>query len=450
MPDVPVPAIVPREQYLATGAGRVDYDFTFPFLSAEDIVVYLNVAPADGFYITGDGSAESGTVHFGVSPVTGTLITIMRKMDLVREGNHVDAVVQDDFNRLTMLIQNLAEITGRALTASETDPPSLPMIVPPVAARANRVLGFDDDGKPQVSTLSLGQLEAGISGATEQAGIATTQAGIATTKAGEAAADAADADLHRIAAQAAAAQAEAFAAAVGFDPIIRVLPGDSPIAAQNGAFYVFENLAGAITCQMPQIGPSAEPYKLGWSVMSEAYPVTFQPHAGDTVNGLASAVVQSVVHGQLDADDNTGTDDWLFRIFNKPGTNTVGIGEAKAEMKAYDLPFVAGYDADGTAETCEVKAFPPMALGRDVTFEGFAGKLASAPAGAALIFDIELNGVTIFSVKPQVAAGATAITAGTLSTTQGAAGDRIQFKVTQVGSTTPGSGLIATLKARVR
>ena len=60
------------------------------------------------------------------------------------------------------------------------------------------------------------------------------------------------------------------------------------------------------------------------------------------------------------------------------------------------------------------------------------------------------NGTSIYSTKPQFATGTAGMTGGTFSTpTTFLAGDRITFKVTQVGSTVAGNGLRFALKSRV-
>lgn len=72
----------------------------------------------------------------------------------------------------------------------------------------------------------------------------------------------------------------------------------------------------------------------------------------------------------------------------------------------------------------------------------------TAPAGTGIIVDIKYNGISIFSTKPQIAAGNTT-SVGTaqpvLSTTALAYDGVLQFSITQVGSTTAGTGLKVTL-----
>lgn len=74
-----------------------------------------------------------------------------------------------------------------------------------------------------------------------------------------------------------------------------------------------------------------------------------------------------------------------------------------------------------------------------------------APQGAAIILDVLVNGTSIWTNpadRPTIAAGFTTATFGTPNTVNIAAGDRVKLKIEQVGSTTAGSDLSATLVAQ--
>ena len=92
-----------------------------------------------------------------------------------------------------------------------------------------------------------------------------------------------------------------------------------------------------------------------------------------------------------------------------------------------------------------------MLMARPGTFVGEAGYIDTVCTGAALILDVEKNGTSIYSTKPQFADGVAnnLITAGVLSTTTFVANDRITFKVTQIGSTIAGKGVRFMLKCKV-
>ena len=63
--------------------------------------------------------------------------------------------------------------------------------------------------------------------------------------------------------------------------------------------------------------------------------------------------------------------------------------------------------------------------------------------------DIMKNGTTIYaSTKPLIAISANTHTVGVATTTALASGDRVTFKITQIGSTEPGEGVRFTLKCK--
>lgn len=73
-------------------------------------------------------------------------------------------------------------------------------------------------------------------------------------------------------------------------------------------------------------------------------------------------------------------------------------------------------------------------------------RVKTAPTGAALIVDINKNGTTIFSTRPQIAAAATSGGgSAVLSVTTLTAGDLITIDVDQIGSTVAGADLTVAL-----
>lgn len=82
---------------------------------------------------------------------------------------------------------------------------------------------------------------------------------------------------------------------------------------------------------------------------------------------------------------------------------------------------------------------------RAVTLSGVRLQVNTAPTGAAIIVDVNENGSSIFSTKPQIAAGSkTSVggaTPGTLSDTTLADDAEITIDLDQVGSTIAGKGL---------
>ena len=116
----------------------------------------------------------------------------------------------------------------------------------------------------------------------------------------------------------------------------------------------------------------------------------------------------------------------------------------------YDIGFSAGFDKDMVKEDVAVATYGETVIGRAITITGEKAYVDTAPTGATLIMDIMKNGTTIYaSTKPLFAISANTHTVGVATTTALAAGDRVTFKVTQIGSTEPGEGVRFTLLGTV-
>jgi len=123
---------------------------------------------------------------------------------------------------------------------------------------------------------------------------------------------------------------------------------------------------------------------------------------------------------------------------------------ATSVVVPYDAPFMAGFDSTGVAEDVAVQAYGFLAMSRAGSFTGETGYADLAPTGAAMILDIEKNGTTIYTTKPQFAATSNTLTVGALKTDgteDFVSGDRITFKITQKGSSLAGNGVRFTVKA---
>lgn len=187
---------------------------------------------------------------------------------------------------------------------------------------------------------------------------------------------------------------------------------------------------------------------------------------GATLTGVTVAVGDKVLIQDVDDSDNlktvttqaiadlhveTNTASSSVTLTNKTidgaasGTNTIS-------NLPYDIAFNAGFSSVSVKEDVAVQTYAELVMARSGEILGEAGYADTAPTGAALILDIEKNGTTIYSTKPQFAATAQTLTAGTLKTDgteDFASGDRITFKITQIGSTEPGEGIRFTIKTEV-
>ena len=127
------------------------------------------------------------------------------------------------------------------------------------------------------------------------------------------------------------------------------------------------------------------------------------------------------------------------------GTNTIS-------NLPYDIAFNAGFDSVSVKENIVVQTYAELVMARAGEIVGEAGYIDTVATGAAVIVDIEKNGTTVYATKPQFAVSTATLTAGTLKTDGSedfVSGDRITFKVTQIGSTIAGQGVRFSIKTEV-
>ena len=210
---VKIYGVKPRIQYTADGILNT-YDFPFAIFSASDIDVYLGDEKQDDstYSVSGVRSSNGGSVTLSSTPLSGTVITIVRNLSIERssdfqEGGALRAdVLNDELDYQIACQQQLAENLNRSMVlppyATDND---LDLTLP--TPSAGKAIVWNADGTNlENSTVAVNALESTLNGyktaaqaaaatatdkasvATTQAQTATTQAGIATTKADEAAA----------------------------------------------------------------------------------------------------------------------------------------------------------------------------------------------------------------------------------------------------------------------
>ena len=89
----------------------------------------------------------------------------------------------------------------------------------------------------------------------------------------------------------------------------------------------------------------------------------------------------------------------------------------------------------------------PNSTGRTLTLVTVRADVATAPTGAGLIVDVNKNGVSIFTTRPQILPAATFAETSTITTATWAAGEVLTVDIDQVGSTVAGGGMTVTIIA---
>jgi hypothetical protein len=173
---------------------------------------------------------------------------------------------------------------------------------------------------------------------------------------------------------------------------------------------------------------------------------------------LNSVGINNIINDSINNDkirDNEITDSKIIGLnANKliSGGTLPSLKGPEVTELPYDIGFVGGFDADLAPDDLEVAEYGKIVMARSGTFEGASGFIDITGASQPVIVDIEKNDVSIYSSKPFFADGngSANMTTGTLSTNNTfVSGDRITFKVAQVGIGTVGQGIRFTLKCRV-
>lgn len=115
--------LAPRVQYIA-GVSQQDFDYPFPIFEDADLVVDVDgttQALTTDYVVSDAGADTGGQVMFVDALVGGEIVTIHRDMAIERttdfsaNGAFSSSAFNDEFDRLTLVQQQLKSETGRAL-----------------------------------------------------------------------------------------------------------------------------------------------------------------------------------------------------------------------------------------------------------------------------------------------------------------------------------------------
>lgn len=130
--------------------------------------------------------------------------------------------------------------------------------------------------------------------------------------------------------------------------------------------------------------------------------------------------------------------------------NTILSIYAAVHNPSYDIPWIAGYNNTLDGEDLAIQSYGLVLIPRSIEIQELSAKLGTASVGADVVFDVLKNGTSIWTTKPKFIDGSTVLTPGVLTSTviSCVAGDILEFKVIQVGTTTKGQKLAISLKGR--
>lgn len=150
---MPISSQVPIIGYVANGVTK-SFSFPFAILSADDLKVKVGAdVVTTGFSIAGVGDRDGGSVTFTDAPASLTPIILYREVTLDRatdyqeNGDLLAIVLDDDFDRVWMALQDQLLLADRAVRAPIGE--TLQQL-PPASERALMALAFDAAGNPIV------------------------------------------------------------------------------------------------------------------------------------------------------------------------------------------------------------------------------------------------------------------------------------------------------------
>lgn len=155
---IKMPAVSPLVRYVTNGT-QTDFQYPFPIFASEDLAVYFDGARQySGFDVTDAGKTEGGMISFDVAPVSGTVLTLERRLPLERvtdfiEGGDFSAqAINNELDYLTGSIQQIDRDLSPVLRYSDHEMPGN-VDMPSRSLRANKALGFDGNGDPVAVSL---------------------------------------------------------------------------------------------------------------------------------------------------------------------------------------------------------------------------------------------------------------------------------------------------------
>lgn len=154
MPDhIQIPPVAPRIQYVANGS-QTEFPYPFPIFTENDLSVWLDAARhAAGYTVTNIGNTDGGGVIFDTAPITGTVVTLERRLNLQRMGDFLEGgdfsadAINTELDYLTACLQQINN-DAQPMLRFDSSEEQAETVIPGKTSRAGKVLGFDGSGNP--------------------------------------------------------------------------------------------------------------------------------------------------------------------------------------------------------------------------------------------------------------------------------------------------------------
>jgi hypothetical protein len=152
-----VTAQTPYKKYTAA-PGATLFSTGFRLILASDLVVKVNgVEVITGFTVSSLGAGAGSDVTFGTPMAGGEVIELLREVPKTRAtdyqqlGDYQSSAVNNDFDRLVMMVQDAQFNISLAVQVQPGDA-AAPLVLPSVSERSSKFLAFDAMGRPIVGT----------------------------------------------------------------------------------------------------------------------------------------------------------------------------------------------------------------------------------------------------------------------------------------------------------
>ena len=151
-----------RNQYTAT-SGQTVFAYTFEIVDKDDIVVLKNgttLSEGTDYAVSGVGTDSGGNITLTVGASTNDVLTLYRDMPYSRTQNYTNSGdflasdVNSDFDNLWLAGEQTNRAFDQSIRKPITDSDSISMELPEAADRANKVLGFDENGAPSTTLVT--------------------------------------------------------------------------------------------------------------------------------------------------------------------------------------------------------------------------------------------------------------------------------------------------------
>ena len=153
--------ITPRVQYTAT-ASQMAFTYPFPIFQDADIVVDqdgVTLTLTTDYTVIGEGDETGGTVTLVTAATVGDIITLYRDISIERDtdyqqnGPWASDATNNEFDKITLILQELEERVSRCLripmTADEVDGE-----LTPIADYVGNFVGFNSSGEVVAKTVT--------------------------------------------------------------------------------------------------------------------------------------------------------------------------------------------------------------------------------------------------------------------------------------------------------